>query len=284
MTAPIRVGFQGAAGAFSEQALIKAAGRTIEPEGLDSFEDVGRAVVDGDIRYGFLPLENTLAGSVTPSYDVLASQPLRVLAEVVMPIRHCLLGTSGARLDEIYRVISHQVALSQCRRFLGSNPAVQAVAFFDTAGAAAQVARTKDPATAAIAPYACAKRYGLDVLAEGIEDRRDNATRFVFVTREDDPEPFDLVRGAERRAMLKAEIPHQPGALAHLLGVLAQDGHNLTKIEGRPATKPWTYLFFLEVEPPQPAGWLGRLHDGRLSDWRVDVVGRFTRILIGSPR
>lgn len=281
MNVPLRVGFQGAPGAFSEQALLAAIDRPVIADGFDSFDAVGRAVAGGVVHLGCLPVENALAGSVTPSYDVLASQALFVVAEVVMPIRHCLLGVRGSRTNDIRRVTSHPMALAQCRRFLRANPAMRVEAVFDTAGAAAEVGAAKDPTTAAIAPLACAERYDLDVLVHGVEDRCDNQTRFLLVTRNPDDRLLNLPRGSADRAMIVAEIPHRPGALARLLTGLAKDGHNLTKIEGCPGEDPRTSRFVLEFEVSDTKDCPTRLGVADLEGSRVRVLGIFPRIHVG---
>jgi prephenate dehydratase len=278
---PVRVAFQGAAGAFSEQALLAAVGRPVSPVGLETFDRVGEAVVLGDVRYGFLPLENTLAGTVAAAFDVLAERPLKVRAEVVMPIRHCLLAPPGTRLEHLEEVVSHPVALAQCRRFFLEHPAVHAMAVFDTAGGAAQVAAAQDRTRAAIAPIACAERYGLDVLAEGLEDRADNQTRWVLVSRSDDGAPCDLVRGEPGRSMIRATIAHETGALARLLTAVAGAGRNLTKIEGRPARTPWSYRFFLETDgPTRDSGWLEGVRRALPTTWSIEELGHFPSVRV----
>jgi prephenate dehydratase len=277
MTSPFVVGYQGAAGAFSEHALLAAAEAPITAAGFASLEDVGRALAQGTVELGFLPLENTIAGTVTQSYDVISAHALTVAAEVVMPIRHSLLACRGAALETIRRVVSHPVALAQCGAFLERNPAMQASADFDTAGAASRVGREEDPTLAAIAPRSCAARYGLEILEERIEDRADNQTRFAVVASGSVPPPV-IVSGAVHRVMIEAELPHEPGALAGLLTTLAAAGHNLTKIEGRPAEAPWTYRFFIELGPsdrPVPTG----DPSGR-SGRAVRVVGRYPSVRV----
>ena len=281
VTAPVLVAFQGAAGAFSEQALLAAVCRPVSPVGLETFDRVGEAVVLGEVRYGFLPLENTLAGTVAAAYDVLAEHPLRVRAEVVMPIRHCLLALPGTRFEHLEEVVSHPVALAQCRRFFLENPTLRATAAFDTAGGAAQVAAAKDRARAAIAPIACAGRYGLDVLAEGLEDRADNQTRWVLVSRSDDETPCELIPGEAGRSMIRATIAHETGALARLLTAVAGAGRNLTKIEGRPASTPWSYGFFLETDgPTRGAGWLDGVRRALPDTWSIEEIGHFPSVRV----
>jgi prephenate dehydratase len=248
---PIRVAFQGEPGAFSEEAARRLFGPAIEAVPRRDFRGVGRAVASGEVEAGLLPIENTLAGSVVGSYDVLAVEELTVVGEVVTPIHHCVLGVPGASLEGLARVLSHPVALAQCTRFLESLAGVEAVAAYDTAGAAKQVAEQGDPATAAIAGRVAAERYGLEVLAADVEDRDDNQTRFLAVVRSGDPLPPTLARpgtGAIMKTALLVETRNEPGALVRVLTPFATYGLNLSKLESRPAPEPWTYRFFIELQ------------------------------------
>lgn len=274
-----RVAFQGEPGAFSEDAVLTFFDGHAVAVPCRDFDAVGAAVLSGDVAYGVLPVENSLAGSVVGSYDVLARGGLAIVGEIVRPIRHCLLGVPGATTAELGRIISHPVALAQCTRFLAAQPA-EAVAVYDTAGAAREVAERGDPAVAAVASRVAAERYGLAVLAEDIQDRMDNQTRFFVVTREDaavtagaehtvrsatsapaserapgdgtmdessSPPSGDTPAGNYKTALL-LETENRPGALVDVLLPFSSNGINLTKLESRPAELPWRYRFFLELE------------------------------------
>ncbi|HWV56557.1 MAG TPA: prephenate dehydratase [Longimicrobiales bacterium] len=245
----ISVAFQGELGAFSEEAVRRFFGAAADPVPRREFREVGRAVVQGEVDYGLLPIENTLAGSVVGSYDVLATEPLEVIGEVIVPIHHCLLGLPGAKLSEIRRVLSHPVALAQCTRFLMAHPEMDAVAVYDTAGAARDVAERGDPREAAIAGRGAADRYGLEILVENIEDRDDNQTRFLVVSTGGRRLPPGLERpDSPRKTALLVETDNQPGALVQVLLPFANRGVNLAKLESRPGAEPWTYRFFVEIE------------------------------------
>ena len=248
MSAPARVAFQGELGAFSEAAVHQFFG-TAEPVPKREFAEVGRAVLDGDVDYGLLPIENTLAGSVVASYDVLATSPLSVVGEVITPIHHCVLGVPGATLERLTTIRSHPVALAQCTRFLQSRHGVQSVAVYDTAGAARDVAACGDPAVGAIAGRHAATRYGLQILAADVEDRSDNQTRFLVVQREDAARPQLPIGGTgAMRTTLLVETANEPGALVRVLTPFAERGVNLSKLESRPTGEPWTYRFFIELD------------------------------------
>ena len=240
-----RVAFQGELGAYSEEAVVCACGREVELVPCRENRDVVRAVADGTADHGVLPLENTLAGTVTASYDAIADEPtVHAVGEVVIPIHHCLLGVGNATLDSLRVVESHPVALAQCAGFLERHAWLQPRAAYDTAGAAREVARANDPTRGAIAGRPAADRYGLAVLATDVEDRPDNQTRFILVSRT----PSNLADGAAAKSILILSTPNTPGALVRVLVPIAERGLNLTKIESRPTGEPWTYRFVLEFE------------------------------------
>jgi prephenate dehydratase len=176
-----RVAYQGARGAFSEDAAASYFGADAPMLPLREFADVREAVLSGTATHGVLPIENSIHGPVTASLDVFALGGLTVLDEVVVPVHLCLLAGPAARPEQLRRVLSHPVALNQCRGFLGRMPLLDPVAFFDTAGAAERVATCGDRALAAVASQRAAAYYGLDIIARDIEDRSDNHTRFMIV-------------------------------------------------------------------------------------------------------
>jgi prephenate dehydratase len=180
----IRVAFQGEPGAFGEDAIVTFFGSAdvvSVPE--RGFVDVVAAVNDGRADYGVLPVENTIAGAVVDANRALTLSALRTTGDVSVPVNQCLLAIPGAALDDLTTVLSHPVALAQCTKFLSAHPRLKAFPSFDTAGAAREVASAGDMAMAAIAGRRAAALYTLDVLAEGIQDRVDNETRFVIVAR-----------------------------------------------------------------------------------------------------
>jgi prephenate dehydratase/chorismate mutase/prephenate dehydratase len=255
----MRVAFQGELGAFSEDAVRSFFGERAEPVPRREFRDVGQAVSCGDVDFGALPVENTLVGGVGPSYDVLARERLSVVGEVVVPIHHCVLGIAGTTLKTVRRVLSHPVALAQAVRFFEAHPDIEAIAVYDTAGAAREVVKQADAHTAALASERAAARYGLTVVARNVEDRPDNQTRFLIVApegttfaqvpRESTAPAVLLPTGGERwKTTVLLETADTPGALVRALQCFAHRGINLSKVESRPADVPWTYRFFLEFD------------------------------------
>jgi prephenate dehydratase len=236
-----RASFQGALGAFSEEAVrILVPGA--EPVPRTTFDAVVRAVESGEDPFGVVAVENTLAGAVAEAYDALERGDVKVVAEAAIPIRHCLLGVAGATIDGLREARSHPVALSQCRRFFAAHPAVRAQAVYDTAGAAQEVAEAGDPGLAAIASRRAGERYGLEVLQADLQDRDDNQTRFYLIVRKPEAPPPS---GSLKTACV-AELENRPGSLHALLGVFADLGLDLSHVASRPAASPWTYRFIIE--------------------------------------
>ena len=240
-----RIAFQGEPGAYSEEALF-----LIRPDAVSvpcrEFRDVATSVLSsGSADFGLLPIENSLVGSIATNFDLIAESGLSIVGEVVSPVHHCLLAVPGAKQASLRRVLSHPVALAQCEHFLSGLANVEVVAFYDTAGAAAEVARRKDLTVGAVAGALAARRYGLEILVERIEDEPHNQTRFLLVAKQAaTPAP-----GVPAKTTLRLSLPHRPGTLAHALAPFAAAGLNLTKLESRPDRgTPWQYLFYLDVE------------------------------------
>lgn len=284
-TSSPRVAYQGEAGAFSEEAIHAwfGSGRA-RPLPCREFQGIADAVTSGEAELGMLPVENSIAGSVTGAFDVLRRGDLVVLGEIVQPIRHCLLGVPGAAVTQVRRVTSHPVALAQCMRFLSTLEGAESVAIYDTAGAAREVSERRLPEVAAVAGRGAAERYGLTILAEDIQDRPDNQTRFFIVAGRDannaaterriagDGPPAHVPasataagpadrrqaegdgrrpqddRNVVRKTLLLLETQHRAGALSEVLQPFAAAGISLAHIIARPGDEPWHYRFFLEVE------------------------------------
>lgn len=245
------VAYQGEPGAFGEEAVIGFFGTDAVPVPVATFSAVCAAVQDGTTEAGVLPLENSLAGTVGDALDALAVGTLRVVGEVLLPIRHQLLALPGVGLEDVERVSSHWQALAQCERYLDGHR-WQAVPAADTAGAARELASSGDRRAAAIASRAAAERYGLEILAEDIQDADHNMTRFAVLVGADAPTPVPAGALApldgRRETLLTFETGHEPGDLYRALGSLADAGINLSRIESRPSGDgPWRYRFLIQV-------------------------------------
>jgi prephenate dehydratase len=273
---PRTVAFQGEPGAFSEGAALHLLGTGTTALPCRDFGAVVRAVAAGDADCGLLPAENSLAGHVVAAYDALAASALRITAEVARPIRLFVMGLPDARLDGVRRIRSHPVALAQCTRFLAAHPHIEAIAAFDTAGAAREVADAGDPVTAAVAPEGAAARYGLHVLQPDVQDRADNQTRFYLVAPPDAPQPRIACGTSTRKTALLADIPHEPGSLLRLLEPFGSAGINMTGLVARPAAAPWTYRFIVELAgDAENAAYAAALRAAQASASLLRVLGNF---------
>ncbi len=212
--------------------------------------DVLAKLVEGAVDGAVLPIENSLHGSVAEHYDLLLEQPVRMVGESLLRIRHNLIAMPGVRLEEVRRVISHPVALSQCRRFLSQHPEWEVMPFYDTAGSVKHLMSEGLRDVAGVAPVLAAKEYGAAVLVAGIEDHAENYTRFLLVKREADAGKGDAIERAGANKMSVAfAIEHRPGTLVAALERLAGAGVDLTKIESRPVPgSPWEYVFYVDVK------------------------------------
>ena len=243
-----RVAFQGIEGSYSQLAARKyfaARASGMEFVGCRSFEEALARAEDGEVGYAFLPVENTTAGSINQTYDLLRQTALAIVGEEVLHVRHRLLGLPGAGIDGLTRVLSHPQALAQCSRFLSSLDGVELVAYVDTAAAAKEVGACDDWTQAAIASAEAGEIYGLAVIRDGVADQEENWTRFVVISGLE----IELDPRIPAKTSLVFTTPHREGALAHCLNILAEHGVNLTKLESRPVPRrPWEYLFYADIE------------------------------------
>jgi prephenate dehydratase len=235
-----RVGYQGEPGAYSEEAAL-AVLPNAATVGFPTFTRAFDALASREVDAAVLPVENSLGGIVQEVNDLLWDRSgVRVSGEVIHPVRHCLLG----RGEPVVRALSHPQALLQCRKFLEARN-IQAVSFHDTAGAARAVAEGMVMGSAAIASAAAAKRYGLKILAEGIQDDDSNQTRFVIVDRGAPAQPGSGLT----KASLAFIGAHKPGSLVHALTCFSDRGINLTRLDSRPVpNRPFQYRFYVDFE------------------------------------
>src|SRR5436305_2399105 len=245
--APLRVAYQGVEGSYSHlTAQRRYAGlqEGVLLEGFETFRAAVEAVRGGGADRALLPIENTTAGSINETYDLLAEGGLLITAEEVSRIEHCLLALPGARLEDLRTVLSHPQGLLQCQEFLRTVPWIRPQVEFDTAGSARKVRERNDPTLAAIASEPAARVFGLEVVRRGIQTQEGNFTRFVELAHE----PISFPPEVPAKTSLLLTLLHQPGALAQVLGVLSERGVNLAKLESRPIPEtPFRYRFYLDL-------------------------------------
>ncbi len=240
-----RIAIQGERGSNSHMAALEMLG-AVEVVACSVSAEVMEAVLTQRVDAAVLPIENSLHGSVAEHYDLLLEHPVRIDGESLLRIRHHLIAAPGVKLEEIRSVLSHPVALSQCRRFLGGFTQAKPVPFYDTAGSVKHVMEAGLRDTAGIAPELAAKEYGAAVLVEGIEDHAQNYTRFHLLRRSADARPEGLA--AANKLTLAFAVEHRPGTLVAALERLRDVGVDLTKIESRPVPgRPWEYVFYVEL-------------------------------------
>jgi 3-deoxy-7-phosphoheptulonate synthase len=251
-TAHVVVTFQGERGAFGEHAIRHWFSDEVTAQPVPDFRSVFDSVLQGRARFGMVPIENSLTGSIHENYDLLLQYPdLRIVGEQKIRIVHNLIALKGAGLADIRRVYSHPQALAQCARFLETHPEWERVAFYDTAGAVKHVMETGAKENAAIASEEAARVYGLAVLRQGLETNVQNYTRFFVIARDEQALPPPSRGRRPGKASFCFAVADKPGALFKALQVLADRGLNMQKIESRPIHgKPWEYLFYIDVNLP----------------------------------
>ena len=237
----MKVAYQGEPGAYSERA-VGSLFPDAEPLPCATVRLVFSRVTSGEAAFGVVPLENSQAGSVNETYELLLhTNLLRIVGEAVVRVDHALLGRPGARLEAIRRAHSHWQALAQCEEFLASLR-IEPVPVHDTAGAARMIAESGSGEDAAIASVEAGARFGLAVLAERIQSEKENFTKFAVIGTEDPG------LGLNDKTSLVMVVLDEPGSLLGALQPFAQRGINLHKLESRPRRgKPFEYVIYLDV-------------------------------------
>lgn len=236
-----RVAFQGEPGAYGEIAALDYFPRArLLP--AKSFQTVFEILESGKADFAVVPIENSIEGSINETYDLLLRTSMVVYGEIYQRIRHCLIANPGTSNSEITAAYSHPQALAQCRAYL-QKKGLEPIPTYDTAGAVKLVKQEKMMQAAAIASKRAAKLYGMRILEESIEDKKNNYTRFLILSRaQSKPTGHD-------GTSIIFSVRHTPGALYGILEEFAKRRINLTKIESRPTKEvPWEYNFYVDFE------------------------------------
>jgi prephenate dehydratase len=245
-----RIAIQGELGSNSHMAALAMLTPTlgkfeIVPCALSA--EVFERVVAGEVDAAVLPIENSLHGSVAEHYDLLLQHPVRIARESLLRIRHNVIAAPGVGIEDLRRILSHPVALSQCRRWLAGS-GIEAVPFYDTAGSVKHLMEAGLRDTAAIAPELAARQYGAEVLVGGIENHAENYTRFYLLQRDSSP-----VSEQADKLSVAFSVEHRPGTLLLAIESFASAGLNLTRIESRPVPgTPWEYVFYVDLRFDSP--------------------------------
>ncbi len=286
----MKVAIQGELGSFSHEAAERMLPRcTVVPcaRSAEVFDRVERGSVEGAV----IPIENTLAGTVAEHADLLVSRSVFIQAEYLLRIIHNVIAPPGVQMRSLRRVLSHPVALDQCRDFFHQHPQIEAVPFYDTAGSVKHVIENQLKDAAGIAGQQAARQYGGKILKAGIEDEKSNFTRFFLVRKlgqtkrkarrgqelrhlTPEFEYHHLIPRGANKTSIAFKVKNLPGALFKSLSVFALRDISLSKIESRPMRgRPWEYVFYVdflrgEDEPAQNA----LRHLGEVADF-VKVLG-----------
>jgi chorismate mutase / prephenate dehydratase len=240
---PLKIGFLGPEGTFSQQAVLKHFGHSVRALPLPAISEVFEEVQAGHADFGVVPIENSTEGTVNNTLDMFLNSPLKICGEVELRIHQHLMGRMKG-LEKIERICSHPQSLAQCRQWLDEHlPAIERMPVSSNAEAARR-ARDEE-GTAAIAGQSAADVYGLNVMVPEIEDRPDNTTRFLVIGRK-----LFKASGKDKTTLLvSAGDTQAPGSLHRLLEPFARKNISLTRIESRPSQRrKWDYVFFIDVE------------------------------------
>ena len=236
------VACQGVEGAYSSLACEKLF-RTPSIMFVNSFDAVFSAVSQGLCQYGVLPIENSTAGSVNRVYDLMDKQKFSIVKCVRLKINHSLLTKKGTRLEDIKEIYSHEMAIAQSADFLSTLDGVKIIPCDNTAVAAKMVADSERNDVAAISSAECAALYGLETLCEAVQDKADNYTRFICISKK-----LEIYPGADKTSLVLT-LPHKPGALYNLLSMFSALDINILKLESRPLDgRDFEFMFYFDVE------------------------------------
>ena len=257
LESPLEVAYLGPEGTFTQAAVLKHFGKAVHPRPLAAINEIFRDVEAGNADYGVVPVENSTEGVVNHTLDMFMSSPLKICGEVQLRIHHHLLVSPKHKDEEITRIYSHQQSFAQCRQWLDTHRyGIERITVSSNAEAARRAA--EEPGAAAIAGDMAAELYGLEKLANSIEDRPDNTTRFLIIGREEVP-----ASGQDKSSIL-VSMRNKPGALYQLLEPFHRHGISLTRIETRPSPSgTWAYVFYIDFE--------GHMQDDRISKVLAEI-------------
>jgi len=237
------VACQGSAGAFSQLAAERLFKRP-SIQYFKTFDSVFSAIENGFCEYGVLPLENSTAGSVTKIYSLMQSRDFKIVRSLRLKIDHNLLVPKGVKVEEVREIFSHEQAISQCAGFIEQlGPGVKVTRCENTAAAAEMVAKSERRDVAAICSHNCAELYDLECIARDIQDRDNNYTRFICISKK-----LEIYPGADRTSIMMV-LPHRPGSLYKTLARFYALGINLNKLESRTLPdRDFQFMFYFDLE------------------------------------
>ena len=238
-----RVGYFGVPGSYTEEAMISHFGDNADSESYDEFEDVFMAIKNNEIDYGVVPIENSSTGAISKVYDLLYKYDFYIVGEECIKIEEHLLGVEGTKIEDIKEVYSHEQPFKQSTEFLKQYNQWKLIPFHSTSVSAKLVSDLKDKSKAAIASRRSAELYGLNIIEENINNRSENTTRFIVISKE-----FESDEECDKISVVFS-MEHKAGALYELVRHLAENQINMMKIESRPMqTGIWKYFLYVDFE------------------------------------
>ena len=239
-----RVAIQGTAGAFHELAARRYFGNEIEIDECTTFSCICQKVSDGEVDYGIMAIENTIAGSLLQNYSLINTHQLKIVGEIYLHVEMQLMVLPGVKFSEVEHIISHPIAIAQCREFLDTLPPhIKISEASDTAGAARMIRENELEHTAAIAGINAAELYDLEVLVKDIHTNKQNFTRFLVLSTQ------NVATSKNNKSSICFEVAHRSGSLADVLTIWAQEEVSLSKIQSVPIIgKPYQYWFYVDLE------------------------------------
>ncbi len=259
-----KIAIQGGYGAFHEIAahhFFKS--EVIEILPRNTFRDMVSTLKDRECDFGIMAIENSLAGSIIPNYNLIINSNMHITGEIYLRIKQNLVAMPGVKIDELKEVYSHPMAILQCQGFFDKHPHIRLIESMDTALSAQEVAEKKDRHLGAISSRLAADTYGLEIISESIETNKKNYTRFLILSENGVATPPDEVN----KASIFFTVAHKFGSLSKILSILSYYEINLAKIQSMPIVgKDWEYMFFVDVE----------INDYKMYKKSLEAIGPFT--------
>lgn len=242
-TEGIKVGFQGVAGSFSEQALMEYFGENISKSNLKEFEDVFKELKNNNIDYGVLPIDNSSTGAIAEVYDLLRKYGFFIVGEKIIKVNQNLMGIKGSKIEDIKEIYSHPQALQQSSDFLKVYSDIKCIPYRNTAASAEFIKKENNRVKAAIASKRAAEIYDLDIIKSNINFNKNNHTRFIIIGKN-----LELQEDYNKISIILS-LPHKAGALYNILSVFSEYNLNMVKIESRPIIdKSFEYFFYIDLQ------------------------------------
>jgi prephenate dehydratase len=259
-----RIAIQGGYGAFHELAAHKFfKDEEIEIFPRDTFKDLIASIKDQKSDFGIMAIENSLAGSILPNYNLLKDTPMRIIGEVYLRIRQNLVALPGSSIEQLREVFSHPMAILQCKQFFEQYPHIRLIESIDTALSARDIRDNKITNTGAIASRLAAEKYGLSILAEGIETNKMNYTRFLILTENGK----QVEKSRVNKSSIHFALAHKIGSLSKILSIFSFHEINLAKIQSMPIIgQDWEYQFYVDLE----------VHDYNMYQAALEAIKPFT--------